>query len=247
MLEHATPDLASELDPVETLKDQFDNGVRNFSVLFTRWMDTNGWSHPVMVNLAAACLDLPDNKGWLHSSQISGLRHGKLLSPGPRSFMAIERLNFFLHRYATKKLLLPNTSSSNFYSEPFVITEDGNPPPIGWWVEVFCGARIPRDIDIAARFFTEDQASAISANWAKLVRRLLIEAGLDIVDELGRLVRTHYPVREPDRVSVLKDVIQSRARWSSDQLLMELPAIAAFTAALGGPADEQELLRSLNG
>jgi hypothetical protein len=217
-----------------------------FSCLFTKWMDTNAWSHPVMVQLAAGCLELPGGKGWLHSSQISGLRHGKLSSPGPRTFMAIERLNFYLHRYATERRLLPGSSSSTFYSEPYVITEDGAPPPLGWWMEVFCGARIPRDIDISTRFYTTEHAHTASSNWAKLIRRLLIDSGHDIIDELDRIVRLHYPVREPERVERLVAVIQSRSQWNPDELQQELPAITALTAALGGPANKEALLKAID-
>ena len=246
VIEHATPDLVLGPDPSGTVRDQFDNGVRNFSLLFTRWMDTNGWSHPVMVNLATSCMELPDNKGWLHSSQISGLRHGTLLSPGPRTFVAIARLNYFVHRYATTKKLLPGTSSSNFYSDAYAITEDGSPPPLGWWVEVFCGARVPKDIDIATRFFTEGQAGDMSVAWGKLVRRLLMAQGLDLIDDLDRVIRKHYPVRETERVERLLAVIHGRARWTSDQLLMELPAISALTAGIGGPDSEEELVTLIN-
>ena len=234
------------IDPTATLRDQFESGVRVFSCLFTKWMDTNAWSHPVMVQLAAGCLELPGGKGWLHSSQISGLRHGKLSSPGPRTFMAIERLNFYLHRYATERRLLPGSSSSTFYSEPYVITEDGAPPPLGWWMEVFCGARIPRDIDISTRFYTTEHAHTASSNWAKLIRRLLIDSGHDIIDELDRIVRLHYPVREPERVERLVAVIQSRSQWNPDELQQELPAITALTAALGGPANEEALLKAID-
>jgi hypothetical protein len=246
MTEPATLKPAFGLDPDATLRDQFENGVRGFSFLFTKWMDTNAWSHPVMVQLAAGCLQLPGGKGWLHSSQISGLRHGKLLSPGPRTFMAIERLNFYLHRYATEKTLLPGSSSSNFYSHPYVITEDGAPPPLGWWMEVFCGARVPRDVDVSSRFHTDEHAYTVSSNWAKLIRRLLIDSGHDIIDELDRIVRNHYPVREPDRVDRLLAVIQSRSQWNPDELQLELPAITALTAALGGPEDEEALLRLID-
>ena len=239
---------SSSLAPLgpKTLRTQFDSGVRNFAHLFTRWTDTSAWSHPVMVNLAACCLELPGKKGWLHSSQISGLRHGTLLSPGPRTFMAIERLNYYLHRYAVDKKLIPGTSSSNFYSEPFVITEDGAPPLLGWWVEVFCGARVPKDIDVTERFFTEDQAAEMSTSWGKLIRRLLIEAELDLIEELGRVLRSHYPVREPDRLETIAAVIQNRARWTPEQLLIELPAITALTAAMGGPTTEEALLETLS-
>ena len=76
------PKKSSPLAPGDaTLRDRFDTGTQNFARLFTKWMDTNGWSHPIMVSLATACLELPDGKGWLHSSQISGLRHAPLLHP----------------------------------------------------------------------------------------------------------------------------------------------------------------------
>ena len=79
---------------------KYDQGVRNFALLFTRWMDLNGWSHPVMVALAKSALD---GTSWLHSSQISGLRHGKLVSPGPRTFKAIQVLNYYLWLYKTEE------------------------------------------------------------------------------------------------------------------------------------------------
>lgn len=237
------PKKSSPLAPGDaTLRDRFDTGTQNFARLFTKWMDTNGWSHPIMVSLATACLELPDGKGWLHSSQISGLRHAKLISPGPRTFLAIERLNAYLHRYATTRTLLPGTTSSNYYADPFVITEDGAPPPLGWWVEVFCGARVPKDVDVAAHFISEKDAAVISANWAKLIRRLLISEGLDLVDDLGKLIREHYPVGDVARIGRLASVIQGQLQLTPDEFLYELPAITAFTGALGGPSTEDELL-----
>ena len=64
-------------------KQSYEAGIRVFALLFTRFMDLNGWSHPVMVSLARAALD---DVSWLHSSQISGLRHGKLISPALARF-----------------------------------------------------------------------------------------------------------------------------------------------------------------
>jgi hypothetical protein len=234
-------------DQTENCRDRFEQGKRLFSLLFTRWMDTNGWSHPVMVNLATSCLQLPDKKGWLHSSQISGLRHAGLSSPGPRTFIAIERLNYYVHRYATKKTLLPGTSSSNFYAKAYAITENGAPPSIGWWVEVFCGDRVPKDIELRDQFFTDEQAGKLSSNWGALIRRLMIQQGHDIITELDKLVRDHYPAKDTERVDQLLAVIQNRSTWTPDQLALELPAISSLTADMGGPADEQALLSELRG
>ena len=220
----------------------FARGTQTFSLLFTRWMDTNGWSHPVMVSLAKACMG---DVGWLHSSQISALRHNKITSPGPRTFIAIERLNYYVHRYATTKKLLPNTSSSNFYAEAFAITEDGKPPELGWWVEVFCGVRTPKDIDLRQAYFTEREAVEMSERWGALVRRLLRERDIDLITDLDGVLRKHYPARDVERLKVLQEVITARATWNSDQLVNELPAIAALTAEIGGPATEDELVQDL--
>ena len=225
-----------------TIRDQFEQGVRTFGRLFTRWMDMNEWSHPKMASLAKAALG---GVGWLHSSQISGLRHCRLESPGPRTFIAIERLNYYLHRYATTKTLIPNTSSSNSYSNPFVITEDGEPPPLGWWVEVFCGTRIPKDIDLQVADFSQFQAAKYSEAWGSLIRRLMTTAGIDLITELDVTIHRHYPARDAVRLEKLRDVIHNRDVWDPVQFANELPAIALFTGAMGGPADEDSLITEL--
>ncbi|MGA0103173.1 MAG: hypothetical protein ACO3LH_05610 [Steroidobacteraceae bacterium] len=221
---------------------QFERGNQTFSLLFTRWMDTNGWSHPTMVSLAKSCLY---GRSWLHSSQIAGLRHCNLHSPGPRTFIAIERLNFYLHRYSTKKLLLPGTSSSSLYARPFVITDNGKPPELGWWVEVFCGAREPKDIDLKQAAFSETQAERLSSTWGALIRRLMTQQGIDIIVELDRIVRENYPAKDAKRVQRLIQVIHNQSSWEPEELANELPALTALTGSLGGPTDENELLETL--
>jgi hypothetical protein len=220
----------------------YARGNRTFSLLFTRWMDTNGWSHPVMVLLAKGCLD---GMGWLHSSQISSLRQGKTVNPGPRTFYAVERLNYFLHRYATERKLIPGTSSSNFYADPWPVTENGAPPGVGWWVEIFCGVREPADIDLRQHFFTQDQADELTGRWATLVRKLLRDRDLDLITDLDRVLRQHYPARDVERVESLREVIIGKATWGPDALTRELPAISTLTAGIGGPVSETELLDKL--
>lgn len=222
--------------------DQFKQGVRTFSLLFTRWMDTNEWSHPVMTSLAKSALK---GTAWLHSSQISGLRHGQLFNPGPRTFIAIERLNYHLWQYRENKVLIPGTSSSNTYSRPFVITEDGDPPPLGWWFEVFCGCRVPTDIDLKSDFFSEARATTVSKDWAALARKLMIRNELDIITELEQTIRAHYPANDHSRVEKVVQVIQNKAAWTPHELAAELPSITALTAALGGPESEALLLKAL--
>lgn len=226
------------LDP----QPQFTTGVKTFSRLITRWMDTNEWSHPTMVSLAKSVLD---GASWLHSSQISGFRHATLLSPGPRCFVALERLNYYVHRYATTKKLLPNTENSNLYRHAFAITENGEPPSSGWWIEVFVGRRIPSDIDVSTSFFTEEQAREFSQKWGALIRKLMMQKSIDLITELDKTLRVHYTAGDADRVEMVASVIKNNQTWTADQLAYELPAISALTSHLGGPDSESALLDAL--
>lgn len=225
------------------LSDQFDQGIINFSILFTRWMDTNEWSHPAMTALAKAAAG---NVGWLHSSQISGLRHAKLKNPGPRTFIVIERLNFYLHRYLTQKTLIPNTTSSRSYATGWAIIEDGVPPSVGWWFEVFCGSRLPKDIDLGKLVFTPQQAKNFSEAFGRLARVLIAKQGFDLIEDLKRLVRDHYTAGDDDRVTKVVQVIRKESVWTPDEISYEMPSLLALTAELGGPDTESLLLETLD-
>ena len=229
-------------DNIFVTVDSYANGAILFARLFTRWMDTNEWSHPVMTHLARNALG---GTAWLHSSQISGLRHGKLTSPGPRTFLAISELNRYLHIYLTEKKLIPGTSSSNYYNNGYCIIEDGVPPSAGWWFEVFCGVRTPKDIDLSSTFYTESDASTISRAWAKIFRRLVSSKGYDIYEDLDTVLRLYYPAKDIDRLELITRVVRSETVWTPDQLVNEVPAVTKLTAALGGPEMEEELLMEI--
>lgn len=218
---------------------KYEQGIKNFALLFTRWMDLNGWSHPVMVALAKSALD---GTSWLHSSQISGLRHGKLLSPGPRTFKAIQLLNYYLWLYKEEKKLIPNTPSSNNYQEPYVITEDGKAPDLGWWMEVFVGDRLPADLDLNEHSFTPDAATEFSKSYGKLIRKLMVLNDYDPISDFDTVIRTHYPAKDAERVQTLTDLLFNEAQWNPEQLVNELPALVTLSAALDGPKGDKDLI-----
>ena len=220
-------------------RDRLTSGIKTFAALFSRLMDLNEFSHPTMVKLTASCMG---GVSWLHSSQISGLRHGKLVSPGPRTFVAIQQLNLYLHRYITEKKLLPGTTSSNDFTHAFAITENGEAPSVGWWVEVFCGLRKPKDIDLYATKLSESKAKESSSHWAKLMRELMMTNKIDIISDLDSTLREHYPARDAKRLIKIKEVLLQGSTWTADEFELELPAITSFSAALGGPEDESAFL-----
>jgi hypothetical protein len=234
--------MSSENVAVQDANEQqarFETGNLLFSRLFSRWMDMNAWSHPVLVNLARGCMG---GVGWLHSSQISGLRHARLRSPGPRTFIAIAELNRCLWHYREHKELIPGSMSSNDYREPYVITEDGLPPSVGWWVEVFCGSRAPKDIALDIHVFNAQGAIATSKAIARYLRKLAAIAGFDPVDDVDQLLNTHYPVRQVERLERVKGLLIGETNLSSDEITEDLPALSTLSSCLGGVSTPEELI-----
>jgi len=221
---------------------QYTEGRRVFTLLFVHWMDTNCWTHPTLIQLSRAALD---GASWLHSSTISQLRHGNLHSPGPRVFLAITELNRCIHEYKVRKRLLPNTTTDRLYLQAYAITEDGEPPAPGWWFEVFCGTRLPTEIDLGQIFHTDDAASSFSRQWARLTRKLLAVQGYDVVDDLSRAIRDHYPAGDDERLGKLADVLMGRATWTPEEAQLELPALVQMSTSLGGPETQDDLLTEL--
>jgi len=222
---------------------QYESGVALFSRLFTRLMDSNGFSHPTTVLLAKAALG---GAGWLHSSSINGLRKGSLMNPGPRTFVAVQALNEALWRYESKKILIPGTTSSNLYQDARAITEDGVAPDLGWWFEIFAGIRQPKDPSLLGPAISSRKAEEYSAAWGALMRALFMRAGIDLIVEHSRLISQSYPSGDTERVRKCQQVLFGHAVWSAEEFLNELPALTSFSKALGGPASEEDLLEELS-
>lgn len=240
LVQPISPPVSDQQDLVEA----YSQGNKNFAILFSRWMDGNDWSHPVVVSLAkGAC----GGASWFHSSQISGIRQGKSQSPGPRQFIAIERLNRALYNYRNGGSLIPGTDSSNHYSEAQpILTDEGECPDLGWFVGLFSGV-----VDLPAKYkgpntvFSKQAATDFSRKYARLIRKLFVLKDLDLIENLDLTLLQHYPARDKDRLTKIKNVLTSPAVWSPDELAIELVALIALSKALDGPADEHQLFEEL--
>lgn len=222
----------------------YREGNKNFAILFTRWMDGNEWSHPIVVHLAkCAC----NGASWYHSSQISGIRSGKSQSPGPRQFIAIERLNRALYNYTTDKTLIRGTSSSNNYSEAKpILTEEQECPDLGWFVGLFSGlVDLPSQYKGLSNTFTTAQAAIFSQKYSRMIRKLFVSQDLDLIENLDMTLLQFYPARDKLRLKKIKSVLTSPEVWLPEELSTELVALTSLANALGGPATETELLTQL--
>jgi hypothetical protein len=240
----ATHDVSRPDDAPGSAIPAYDEGRAVFARMFTRWMDGNGWSHPVMTKLARGCMG--GEQGWLHSSQIASLRAGDSRNPGPRTFVAIERLNYYLYRYVTDRELLPLSTSSNDYREAAPILEADKPPGLGWFVEVFAGYRTPRDFDLALVKIPPDQGERCARQLGRLLRRLFTENGHDVVEDVSSVLYAHYPTKERANLDLVRHLIQGFTTVDTTQLEAEMANLAALVTALRRePTTEDDLLRQI--
>ena len=125
------------------------------------WHERNGWSHKVLPALAE-CLDL----GRVHSSQISNLRNGKLVSPSPEVFFALGKVNQVLalgleNIEGQISSVHPELYRSLKESAIAVEGNNGHPLSAGDFFEIFVGLlSLPASFDW---FIEEDEAPILSA------------------------------------------------------------------------------------
>lgn len=229
-------------EELSSASEAYDQGRQVFARLFTRWMDGNSWSHPVMTRLARGCTG--GSEGWLHSSQIANLRHADTRNPGPRTFVAIERLNYYVWRYQNERKLIPGTESSNEYQTAVPILADDQPPGLGWFFEVFCGYRVPDSVLDPIKV-PPDQAIRMSRALGRLLRRLMMDRGMDPVEDLSSVL-SRYTTQESTSLERIRRVTLLTQPLTADELEAELQNLTALVASLGGPCStEDDLLSQL--
>lgn len=237
--------MSKHLDKIDNpFVHRFARGIETFRRLFIHWMDTNRWSHPIMIRLSRHALD---GIGWLHSSQISALRVGELHNPGPRTFIAIAELNKAIYRYRTTKALVPGTKTDIDYLQGYAITTaEGEVPDASWWYSVFIGDIIPSHIPLEQQFDGgDDEAAEFSERFARYMRALLTSKGFDVFTDLKQAIHRHYPACEDSRAEKLAAVLHNKAVWTAAEAEVELDALVGMSTQLGGPASPQDLLDKL--
>lgn len=218
---------------------KFESGVLHFQTVFKFFMDRNNFSHPGLANLAKLNLG---GASWLHSSQISGLRHAKLKSPGPKVFAAIAHLNSALNAYKENKRLIPGTGSSHGYHEPFVILlDDGSVPTPGWWYSLFIGEMTCETIDFSVPTIDLSDAGNISRRTYKYIKSLADQSNRDLFAVLSSYADEENIDEGSDTGRILDKFVSSGAIAPTD-LAANFKFIAGICGKLGGPATSAALL-----
>jgi len=190
------------------------------------WHERNDWSHKVLPALAET-LDL----GRVHNSQISNLRNGKLVSPGPEVFLALAQANAVLAEGIELiqdhlEKVHPELLKALLESALPVEGENGQPISAGTFFEIFVGlAPLPSSLD----WFIEDE----EAIWLSAALADYLCSGSSW-RQCRQKVLEAYPVKKSSRREKFAAVMAGVRDYSAAELDGELLDLNITFRSLGG-------------
>ncbi len=220
-------------------RDELIAGRRAMAHLIHVWHERNAWSHKVLPALAES-LEL----GRVHSSQISNLRNGKLVSPSPEVFFVLGKVNKALSlglKNIKNQLSIVNPELLKILVDSAIPVEnnDGNPLAAGDFFEIFVGlASLPSSFDW---FIEDNEASVLSASLADYLCK----------GKSWRICREEvmaaYPVSKKQRRERFAEVMAGLRDYTAEELDGELLDLHATNRALNAIAVEgaDDFLESL--
>ena len=178
------------------------------------WHEQNGWSHKVLPAIADI-LDL----GRVHNSQISNLRNGKLVSPGPELFLALSQVNHVLYQGIDQirdRFIDDYPELLKFLDDSAIplLGDDHKPLSAGNFLEIFVGlAPLPSSFNW---FIQDEEASKLSAALADYFcdRRPWRQC--------RDKVMAAYPVQKPERRERFAEVMAGLRDYTAEELDGEL-------------------------
>jgi hypothetical protein len=241
-------------DTLGPAEQRYQDGLDTFTRAFRALMARNGLSNQNLEDLANWAY--PEQRSWLGSGQISMLRNGQYLRPGPKIFDSLGQLNLALAwlsgcdrgeaaAMATLNLKRPPVRPWE-PDEPFWLAHPvtGLPLNAGDLFLTWIGRL--QITGIAAKP-TEEAAASMSRWLSRHCQQWCADRGKLLSDGLPELLQA-YPSRDPGRIATLKAVIAGLNDYSVDELTVELVDLAALVRELNDdaiPADAHPLLTSL--
>lgn len=226
-------------------------GLQMFTRAFRMFMGRNQLSNQNLEDLANWAF--PEQRSWLGSGQISMLRNGQYLRPGPKIFDSLAQLNAALAWLAgcdcgaalqagELKLRRPPIAPWE-PDEPFWLAhpETGCPLTAGDLFMVWIGRLALDSIPVLP---TADGAAALSRWLSRHCQQWCVDRGRLLSDGLPALLDC-YPSRDAERIARLKAVIAGLDAYGVDDLAVELLDLARMVKTLHEgalPADAPALL-----
>jgi len=103
--------------------------------------------------------------------------------------------------------------------------EQGNPATAGYMIEVFTGLR-PVPVDLTKVTISPSDAEVISQKAARLIRKLMVVADLDPVED-AEVVGGKFP-GNPQQKQVAVELIKGNATWNADELEEQIGKVSKF-------------------
>lgn len=231
---------------------RYIHGLRVFTRAFRALMLRNGLSNQNLEDLANWAY--PEQRSWLGSGQISMLRNGQYLRPGPKIFDSLGQLNIALARLAGCE-----------HGEAGEEGQRVGPPPLApwapeapyWLAHPLTGCPLTAgdlfmvwigrlDLDRVPLEPTAELAESFSPWLARHCQQWCADRGILFSDGLPRILEA-YPSRDEPRIERLKLVLAGFGTFSVDELTAELVDLTAMVRKLNDDVIPPAVHPLLNG
>lgn len=223
---------------IDNPSTQAAQGRFNFSIVFSRWLGANDWTHKkISTQLAMHIIsDVEPSKSkpisLLHEHQISNCRNahfGRSLAnnPGWRAFRAIYELNKVIYEINSNRFQVGASWDQEFWTnkKAMVLLTDAM-PSLGEIFEFYCGLRSDFKLQGEQTVYGPNYSSSeITDRLAKLIRATFGAANLDIIDDWHQFANASR-INPSDLGDLLKIVTGQEKEGSIHKILLLLSKIA---------------------
>jgi hypothetical protein len=241
-------------EPLGPAEQRHHTGLAMFTSAFRQLMARNQFSNQNVEDLANWAY--PEQRSWLGSGQISMLRNGQYLRPGPKLFDSLGQLNLALAWFAgcdrgeapaMGKLGLKKPPIRPWEpDEPFWLAHPvtGCPLHAGDLFMVWIGRLELAGVTVKP---TPESAQSLSRWLSRYCQQWCADRGKLLSDGLPSILDC-YPSRDANRIGRLKAVIAGLESYDVDGLVVELVDLAVMVRCLNDdaiPADAHPLLSGI--
>ncbi|ACT65665.1 predicted protein [Cyanophage PSS2] len=211
-------------------------GRQHMSSVMIYLLDRNGWSHPDFEHLAEFALN---EKGAIHSSQVSHIRNSKMRMMGVKSLDAFGAINLAVWAYNNDKASFRKMGCATVTEKIELLIKDkiaicdpetGAPLDAGGWMNLYLG------------YLKIEEVSGLSGGEAEITTALAdaVRAYLSReIQKTGKPIHTVAPIaksaiKNPDTVTKIMQAVVGLGALDPDELTDMLPDIYDLLNTLDG-------------
>ncbi len=216
---------------------RYDQGRTAFARLLDAWIKSSRLPLMTWCRVAEAALGVSK----LHPSQLSSLRNGLVQNVAVYVFDALAAVNEARCAIADGRRSRVTGTLRDALMEIPPLRYGDEPATFADFTCIYVGLQEPPDIEGwlgAPRLSASETSDAIG----RVVRRVINELGIDLLDGLAELIKA-YPSKDAARLNLLRMVALGLAQYDEDQAEDEVVAVCQALSKLTG--DEWSMARIL--